>query len=476
MKLMKFNKEFPEGFLFGGSTSAIQFEGGMNEGGRGKSVIDNFKFTNNITDFSMGSDHYHHYKEDIRLAYEANLKSYRFSISWTRILPNGNGEVNQEGIEFYNNIINELVHYGIEPIVTIYHFDYPQHLVDEYGGWTNRKSIDDFADYCRILFETYGDRVKYWLTINEQDHVIRIPSRMGLTGKEVNYDQLRYQANHHMCVASAKAFKLCHELCPQSKIGPALSYQPIYPASSKSEDVLAANDMEMLYMNYMCELQCKGVYPIRLWKYLTDRNIEPEIMDGDMECMKENTPDYLGINYYCSGCAGYAPVTDEHPLGRIEGDIMPKVEYGIFRTIKNENLELTKFGWAIDPVGITYALINLYERYNLPLMITENGLSYPDELIHDTVEDDYRIDYIASHLKAINEAINIGVEVLGYNLWSFIDLISGHQGFNKRYGLVYVNRDDFDLKDMKRYKKKSFEWYRQTISERGKNLYNEKID
>ncbi len=471
MKVMKFNQAFPEGFLFGGSSSAIQFEGGMQEGGRGRSVIDDFQFTENITDFSQGSDHYHRWKEDIRLAHEAGLTSYRFSIAWTRIFPQGNGAVNQEGVDFYNNIINELVSYGIEPVVTIYHFDYPQALIDQYGGWVNRQSIDDFVAYCRILFEKYGDRVKYWLTINEQDHVIRIPSRMGMTGEEEYYDKARYQANHNMCVASAKAFELCHEMCPHALIGPALSYQPIYPASSKSEDVLAASDMELLFMNYMCEIQCKGIYPVRLWKYLTDRNIEPEIAEGDMECIQKNPPDYLGINYYCSGCAAYAPVTEEHPLGRVEGDIMPNAEYGIFQLIKNENLELTKFGWAIDPIGMEYALINLYERYNLPLMITENGLSYPDELENGTVNDDYRIDYIKSHLLAINEAVNIGVEVLGYNLWSFIDLISGHQGFNKRYGLVYVNREDFDLKDMNRYKKKSFDWYRETICQRGKNLY-----
>lgn len=471
MKLIKFNQEFPENFLFGGSSSAIQFEGGMDEGGRGKSVIDDFRFTQNVTDFSMGSDHYHHYKEDIKLAAEAGLKSYRFSISWPRIFPNGNGETNKEGIEFYNNIINELIYYNIEPIVTIYHFDYPQALVDQYGGWTNRKSIDDFVNYCKVLFENYGDRVKYWLTINEQDHVIRIPSRMGLTGNEVDYDKLRYQANHNMCVATAKAFGLCHEMCPNSLIGPALSYQPIYPASSSPKDVMAASDMELLTMIYMCELHCKGVYPIRLWKYLTDRNIAPEIMEGDMECMKNNKPDYLGINYYCSGCACYEPVTKDHPLGRVEGDIMTNKETGIYRSIRNENLELTKFGWSIDPQGLEYTLINLYERYNLPLMITENGLSYPDELVNETVEDDYRIEYIKDHLLAINEAINMGVEVLGYNLWSFIDLISGHQGFTKRYGLVYVNRDDFDLKDMKRYKKKSFYWYHETINQRGKNLY-----
>lgn len=470
MKIMKVNDAFPDSFLFGASSSAIQFEGAIHEDGRGRSVIDDYKFTDNITDFKQGSDHYHHWQEDVRLAYEAGLKSYRFSIAWTRILPDGKGEINPAGIKFYNDLIDELVKYGIEPIVTIYHFDYPQALVDAYGGWIKRESIDDFVNYCRILFEAYGDRVKYWLTINEQDHVIRIPSRLGLTGKEPNYDKMRYQANHNMCVASAKVFQLCHAMCPKAQIGPALSYQPIYPASSKPEDVMAASDMETLFMNYMCELHCKGVYPVRLWKYLTDRGIEPEIEVDDMTCMKENKPDFLGINYYASGCVQYDPITDTHKLGHVEGHLMPVAEHGIFRVVKNENLEQTKFGWAIDAQGLAYSLIQLYERYNLPLMITENGLGYPDQLINETVEDDYRIEYIRAHLKAVNEALNIGVEVIGYNLWSFIDLISGHQGFNKRYGLVYVNRDEFDLKDMKRFKKKSFYWYKEVIKQKGNNL------
>lgn len=470
MELMKSELAFPDGFLFGASSSAIQFEGALQEDGRGRSVIDDYQFSEGITDYAQGSDHYHRWKEDIALAHEAGLKSYRFSISWTRILPQGRGKVNQAGIQFYRDIIDELLHYGIEPIVTIYHFDYPQALVDAYGGWCARESIQDYLDYCQVLFTHFGDRVKYWLTINEQDHVIRIPSRLGLTGKEKEYDRLRYQANHHMCMASAKAFALCHQCCPHAKIGPALSFQPIYPASSKPEDVMAASDMETLFMTYMCELHCHGIYPVRLWKYLCDRGIEPEILAGDLDEMKTHPPDFLGINYYSSGCVQYDPITKNHPLGRIEGDLMPVAEHGIFRVIKNENLPFTKFGWAIDSQGLTLSLVQLYERYHLPLMITENGFSYPDVLVHGTVEDDERIAYIRAHLLAVRQALNIGVEVLGYNLWSFIDLISGHQGFKKRYGLVYVNREEFDLKDMNRYKKKSFYWYKGVIEQKGINL------
>jgi 6-phospho-beta-glucosidase len=472
MELLKYSKHFPETLLLGGSTSSFQFEGAMQEGGRGPSVIDDFRLFEDVTDFNDASGHYHLWKEDIALAAEAGLTSYRFSISWSRIFPTGSGAVNPEGVAFYNHVIDELRKYHIEPIVTIYHFDYPLGLVEEYGGWINRKSIDDYEAYCRMLFEEYGDRVKYWLTINEQDHVIRIPKRMGLTGKEPDYDRLRYQANHNMCVASARAFKLCHEMLPGAMIGPALSAMPIYPASSSPEDVAAAADVDSLMVSYMTELHCKGKYPIRLKKYLSDRDIMPVIEDGDMELMAANPPSYLGINYYATACAKAYPSTPEHPIGRVEGDLLPTAEAGIYQLIKNENLPLTEYGLAIDAVGLRLLLENLYERYSLPLMITENGMGCQESLKNDTIEDDYRIDYLRKHLKQVNLAIDTGVEVLGYNLWSFIDLVSGRQGFRKRYGLVYVNRDEFDLKDLKRYKKKSFHWYQNVIETRGKSLYN----
>ena len=471
MDLVHSSTIFPKQFLWGASSSSFQFEGAMKEGGRGPSVIDGFRLNDSVTDFEHGSNHYHLWKEDIALANEAGLKSYRFSISWTRIFPHGSGAINPEGIRFYDELINELIKYKIEPVVTIYHFDYPQGLVDEYGGWTNRRSIEDYVNYCRFLFETYGDRVKYWLTINEQDHVFRIAPRLGLTGKEENFRQLQYQANHHMCVASARAFALCREMIPGAKIGPALSYMPIYPATSAPQDIMAAADMESLMMSYLCELQCRGKYGIRFMKYLSDRNAVPDIQSGDMELMRDNPPDFLGINYYTTICVEYNPPTVENVIGRIEGALIPAAEYGIYKTVKNPHLPMSKFGWAIDASGIRLLLENLYERYNLPLMITENGLGALDNFENKTVKDDYRIAYLQEHLKQIHLAMATGVEVIGYNLWSFIDLVSGREGSSKRYGLVYVNRDEFDLKDMKRYKKDSFYWYQKIIESDGASLY-----
>ena len=465
MKIKHDTKCFPKKFLWGASTSALQVEGAIDTDGRGPSVIDYFRLSDKVCDFSDSCDHYHHLDEDIQLMNELGLKSYRFSISWSRIFPKGNGEINLQGVEFYHRLINGLVENNIEPIVTIYHFDYPLDLVNQYGGWTSRESINDYVNYCRFLFEEYGNKVKYWLTINEQDHVIRIAPRMGMTGNEENFNQLRYQANHNMCVASAKVFKLLHEMYPNSKIGPALSYAPVYSLTSKPEDVQAASDASSLLFTYLADLHCYGRYPIRLWKFLKDRDWLPVIESGDMELMKDNKPDFLAINYYTSFCVEYDPI--KNIAHKDIGNIMTFNEPGVYRLAKNPNLPISSFGLALDPIGLRISLEELYERYHLPLMITENGISYKDKLINETVYDEYRIDYISQHIKQIKNAIETGVEVLGYHIWSFMDVTSSHEGFKKRYGLVYINRDNFDLKDLKRYKKQSYYWYKRIIESNG---------
>ena len=469
MEIKKNKHVFPNDFLWGASTSAIQVEGAIDVDGRGPSVIDDFRLSDKVCDFSVCCDHYHHLEEDLALMAELGLKSYRFSVSWSRIIPKGNGEINEKGLEFYHQLIDGLIEHGIEPVLTIYHFDYPKGLVEQYGGWSDRRSIEDFVNFCKILFEEYGSKVRYWLTINEQDHVIRIAPRMGLTGKEPNYHQRRYQANHHMCVATAKAIHLLHQMYPESKIGPALSYAPVYPITSKPEDVQAASDATSLMFTYLADLQCFGRYPIRLWKYLKDRNWLPIIEKGDMDLMKQNIPDFIAINYYTSFSAQYDPLIDKNAMGKDNGDIMALNEPGVYKLAKNPNLPLSSYGLAIDPIGLRLSLEELYERYHLPLMITENGLSFKDILEDETVNDDYRIEYYTKHIEAMEDAIETGVELLGYHIWSFMDVTSSHEGFRKRYGLIYVNRDNFDLKDMKRYKKKSFYWYKKLIESNGKN-------
>ncbi|MBC1631474.1 glycoside hydrolase family 1 protein [Listeria welshimeri] len=466
------NKAFPTDFLWGASTSSFQVEGAWQEDGKGLSVIDVMKKNPKITDFTVAVDHYHRMKEDVALMAELGLKVYRFSIAWTRIFPSGRGDINQKGVDFYNDLIDELCKYGIEPLVTIYHFDYPQSLVEEYGGWMSRKSVEDYRAYAEFLFQTYGDRVKYWLTINEQDHVVRIPSRLGLTG-ENKYEQLKlgYQANHHMCVATAETIKTFHKLGLKGKIGPAVSFSMIHPASSNPDDVLASQDAMLVKHNYLLDLHCNGEYRAPLWQYLLDRDFAPKVEDGDMQLMKENPPTMIGVNYYFSETVKAFPVSEEFPLGYQKESLLPEAEAGVFQVIKNNELTATDWGWEIDPVGLRLTLRELHERYHLPLIITENGMGAYDKLeAGDVVNDDYRISYLREHIKQTKLAINDGVTVLGYCSWSFMDVVSGRNGIDKRYGFVYINRENFDLKDMRRIKKKSFYWYQKVITSNGETL------
>ncbi|WP_368901014.1 glycoside hydrolase family 1 protein [Oceanobacillus oncorhynchi] len=463
---------FDPDFLWGAATSSFQIEGAVKEDGKGLSVIDMIEKNPAITDFSVASDHYHRIEEDVALMAELGLKVYRFSIAWTRIFPDGNGEVNEKGVDFYNRLIDALVKYNIEPLVTIYHFDYPQSLVDQYGGWLSRKSIEDYRAYAAFLFKTYGDRVKYWLTINEQDHVVRIPSRLGLSGED-HYEQLRlgYQANHHMCVATALTIKTFHELGLEGKIGPAISYSMVHPASSHPDDILASRDAMLVKHNYLMDLHCYGEYSYSFQRYLKERNYMPPIEDGDLELMKQYPPTMLGVNYYFSEAVRAFPATEEFPIGYQKKSLLPEAEAGVFEVVKNENLAATDWGWEIDPVGLRLTLRELHERYNLPMIITENGIGAYDKLEEgDIVRDDYRISYLSEHIKQVKLAVNDGVNMLGYCAWSFMDLVSGRNGMEKRYGFVYINREDFDLKDMRRIKKNSFHWYQKVIASNGEDL------
>ncbi|WP_440897658.1 glycoside hydrolase family 1 protein [Amphibacillus sp. Q70] len=468
-------ESYPNDFLWGASTSSFQIEGAATTDGKGLSVIDVMEKQPDITDFSIAADHYHHLEEDVALMADMGLKVYRFSISWTRIFPQGNGEVNQAGVDFYNRLIDALKKYQIEPLVTIYHFDYPQALVDQYGGWLSRQSITDYHRYATFLLKTFGDRVKYWLTINEQDHVIRFPSRLGI--KECTYaEQLRlgYQANHHMCLATARVIQTFHELGMTGKIGPAVSYSWIHPYSANPMDVLASKDATIIKNNYLLDLHCKGKYNKVFWRYLEERHYLPKIEAGDMELLRENPPTMIGVNYYYSETVKAFPTSSEYPIGYHKETPLPTAEAGIFEVVNNEQLSATDWGWEIDPIGLRLTLRELYDRYELPLIITENGIGAYDKLeADDKIQDDYRIDYLQKHLQQLQLAITEGVDILGYCAWSFMDLVSGRNGMEKRYGFVYINRDDFDLKDLRRVKKQSFYWYQKVIRSNGKYIWRD---
>ena len=464
-------KPFPENFFWGASSSAYQVEGAALEDGKGPSCQDVKEIPEGTSDLSVSVDHYHRYKEDIALMAEMGFKSYRFSISWSRILPAGTGAVNPQGIAFYNNLIDECLKYGIEPIVTMFHFDMPAAL-DERGSWSKRESINWFAEFATVLFENFGDRVKYWLTINEQNMLTLVGPIIGtlhVPEGTTNLTKEIYQQNHHQLVAQAKAMQICHQMLPEAKIGPAPNIALVYAASSKPEDVIASQNFNAIRNWLYLDAAVYGVYNNLVWSYLEENDATPQVTAEDLAIMKAAKPDFLGINYY--NTATVEASTEEDQAGVVGDQQSRRTIPGIARSVSNPNLVKTEFGWEIDPVGFRSTVREIYSRYRLPILITENGLGAYDSLTEDgKVHDPYRIDYLRHHIEQIHLAITDGVEMMGYNPWSAIDLISTHEGIKKRYGFIYVDRDDFDLKTLKRYRKDSFYWYKKVIASNGQDL------
>ncbi len=467
-------KAFPDNFLWAAATSAYQFEGAYLEDGKTMSIVD-ANINENYTNTSITSDHYHRFKEDIKLMKELGMKAYRFSISWTRVLPNGRGEVNEKGINFYKELVKELKDNGIEPLATIYHFDLPLCLQEEYGGWSSREVIDDFVYYCEVLFRNLGEDIKYWFTINEQSNMFLLPYLM-VFNSETPLEKQKYEMNHIMMVAHAKAIKLFREMVPSGKIGPAIGISPNYPKSCKPEDIQAAKEADDFRTYLFTDLYVHGCYRENVWRYMEENNIEPTIEDGDMESIVAAKPDFLGINYYQSRVVEYAPEDIENRdvilnTDGKSGTTSFEVNPGLYKGDSNPFLEKTEWDWEVDPIGLRVVLNELNDRYHLPIIITENGIGIMENLTEENkVNDEYRINYLKSHLKQCNLAINDGVNLFGYCPWSFMDLLSTTSGFRKRYGFVYVNRTDKDLKDLKRYKKDSFYWYKEVIETNGQSV------
>ncbi len=458
-------KKFRKDFLWGASTSAYQVEGAYQEDGKGLSIQDLHEPANGITDFKVASDHYHRMKEDVALMAELGLKAYRFSISWARVIPDGDGEVNEKGLAFYDSLIDQLNEKHIEPVITIYHFDLPLALYEK-GGWNNRSTIDAFEKYARVLFERFGKKVRYWLTINEQNVMVNHPGAMN-PGRIPSRKEL-YQQSHHMFLAAAKATLLCHELCPGAKIGPAPNITAIYPETCNPSDVIAADNWESIRCWLYYDVAVYGRYTPLVWSYLEEKGYAPEIQAGDMELLGRAKPDYLGLNYYATATVSVSH-NDGTDCQSKNGDQQVMIgEEGVYRAAKNPYLMKTDYGWIIDPIGMRVTLRRVYDRYHLPILITENGLGAKDVLTEDgKVHDAYRIEYLENHFKQAQLAVSDGVDLLGYCPWSFMDLVSTHQGYGKRYGFVYVNREEIDLKDMKRIKKDSFAWYHDVIRRNG---------
>jgi 6-phospho-beta-glucosidase len=461
-------KKFKEGFLWGASTSAYQVEGASKEYGKGLSVQDVKKVIEGTSDFTVASDHYHKYKEDIALMAEMGFKTYRFSIAWTRIIPDGDGDINELGIKHYSDMIDECLKYNIEPLITMYHFDLPYEL-EKKGGWSNRATIDAFVRFGKVLFENYGDRVKYWLTINEQNMMILHGAAIGTTDSDPeNAQRNLYQQNHHMLIAQALTMKLLHEMVPSAMIGPAPNISYVYPKTCNPKDVIASQNFNAIRNWLYLDMAVYGRYNTTAWKFMEEKGLVPEIQDGDMEALNGANPDFIAFNYYAT-----TTVSDGEIVGKkTGGDQQITVgEPGFYNGDENGHLLRTEFGWEIDPEGFRITLREVYDRYQLPIIITENGLgAYDKEDENGEINDDYRIDYLRKHIEQARLAIDDGVDLFGFCPWSAIDLISTHQGFVKRYGFIYVNRDEFDLKDLSRKKKKSFHWYKNVIATNGEEL------
>ena len=485
---------FPNNFLWGGATAANQYEGGYLSGGKGLATADTItngdmktprKIVVELKDGArqvisrwqdvpngaiaviddnqyypshIATDFYHHYQEDIALMGEMGFKTFRMSINWSRIFPNGNDcKPNEEGLQFYDHVFDECLKYGIEPLVTINHFDLPLNLAIQYEGWLNRKTIDFYMNYCRTIFNRYKNKVKYWLTFNEINF-LRDYSTLGIT--EASNLQKQQQAIYHLLLASAKAVELGHQINSDFKIGLMIANILFYPETCNPKDAIAEMEMARDFKDFYYDVQCRGYYPSYKLKELERQNVILQKEDGDEQILRKGTVDFISFSYYNSSVISTDENKEKSGGNQLSG-------------VRNPYLEESEWGWPIDAEGLRLVLNRLYDKYQLPLMIVENGLGAIDNIEDDgSIQDDYRIDYLRKHIAQIKKAIEYdGVEIWGYTPWGCIDLVSAGTGeMKKRYGFVYVDMDDYGQGTLQRKKKKSFEWYKKVIASNGEDL------
>lgn len=475
------NFVFPEAFLWGGAIAANQTEGAYLEDGKGLTVVDLLPTGEKRRAIMKGDvpsltpmegefypsheaiDFYHRYKEDIALFAEMGFKALRISISWARIFPTGEDETpNEAGLQFYDRLFDELLRHGIQPVVTLAHFDVPVHLVEKYGSWRSRKLVQLFERYARTVLERYKDKVKYWMTFNEINMLLHLPFLgAGLTfQKGDNIEQIKYQAAHHQLVASALAVKACHEIIPGAMIGCMLAAGSFYPYTCNPQDVMLGLEKDR-ESYFFIDVQSRGEYPGYAKRFFRDNRLDIVMEDGDAELLKANTVDYIGFSYYSSRTISSDP------------EIVKNMTSGnVFGSVSNPYLDKSDWGWTIDPLGLRITANQLHDRYQKPLFVVENGLGAHDTVEADgSIHDDYRIDYLKRHIAAMGEAMQDGVNIIGYTCWGPIDLVSASTGeMSKRYGYIYVERDNQGTGTLKRSKKKSFDWYQKVIASRGTEL------
>ncbi len=475
---------FRDGFLWGGAVAANQLEGAWDRDGKGPSVPD--MCTNGTKDSPKriteklekgilypsheAIDFYDHYKDDIKLFAEMGFRVFRFSIAWTRIFPTGMETTpNEKGLRFYDRVLDECLRYGIEPLVTISHYEMPYALVEKYNGWYGRECIELYERYCHVIFERYKNKVKYWLTFNEinsgtlpMGNILSLGTVKGYTGPitEIKDDpQIRFQALHHQFIASARVVKYAHENYPDFRMGNMICFLTHYPASCNPDDILKCQ-AEMRMKNWFCsDIQVRGSYPGYADRFFKENGITIRMEDGDIDILKEGTVDFYTFSYYMSICASAAE-NNQKTGGNIIGGV------------RNPYLEESDWGWQIDPKGLRYTLNEIYDRYGIPVMVVENGLGARDKIEPDgSINDDYRIEYLRKHIAEMKEAVLDGVDLMGYTPWGCIDLVSASTGeMAKRYGFIYVDKHDDGTGSLERKRKKSFFWYKKVIHSNGEEL------
>lgn len=454
-------KEMPKGFLWGNSVSSMQTEGGYNEGGKGKSVYDTFPATENSSDWKVAIDDYHNYPEDLDLMANQGMNCYRFQISWSRVNPDGDGEFNEEGIKFYDNLINELLARHIQPMICLYHFDMPLHLAEKYNGFLDRHVVDSFVNYGKKMVDCFGDRVKYWITFNEQNlystsETFRIA---GYLKGERTDDEL-YQISHHVMLAHAGVANYLHKQT-DNLIGGMLAYSEVYPASSLPKDVQYARQIDEFLNRNLLDVFVHGRYSNEVLTFVKNHGINMDFTDADQNVFNQLSSDFIAFSYYQSVTISSSVVPD-NTLPNYYLDAGGK---------ENPFLKVSEGGWSIDPLGFRDILTKTYNSYGVPMFPIENGIGVRETYDGHEIQDDYRINYHRAHIQAMKDAMfEDGVPVIGYLGWGLIDIPSSSGNMEKRYGMVYVNRGNHDLRDMKRIPKKSYGWFKKVIASNGNDL------
>lgn len=450
-------------FYWGNSVSSMQTEGAWNEGGKGPSVYDIREASENTSDWKVAIDAYHRYLEDFDLMQDLGMNMYRFQISWSRVNPEGDGKFNEEGIAFYDRFIDELLERGIEPMICLYHFDMPLHLAKKYNGFASRQVTTAFARYGKEMVKRFGHKVKHWITFNEQNLYHTYPGVFTFSGYLEGEKTLEeaYQIQHHVMMAHAYIANYIHEYT-DCKISGMLAYEEVYPKTDHPKDVFMARQIDEFLNHNLLEVFVNGRYLDSFWQFVENNHIDLQLKSGDLEELSRVTSDYLTFSYYKSSVIDHRKV----PKGTVPNAYLNE------GSVSNEYLESTEWDWQIDPLGFRNVLNKMYSRYHLPIFPIENGIGVIEEWDgQHEIEDDYRISYLNDHMKEMKDAVEIdGVDVMGYLGWGMIDILSSQGDMRKRYGVVYVNRDNHDLKDLKRIPKKSYKWLKHVIRTNGENL------